>query len=176
MRGTCQPRDRTVGAVGEDAPDGGLRPVQMLRERHLFALRGHCCLGRSDPSADHLLCHLDDRRSDRRMCQLVRRDDGAGQPVHRDARNLRRHSRSDPDLDRPRSVRCHFQPVQGAGGGEDRGFPCSGVLLILPIIAGGTSLAGGRGAIWRTAVGVAMLASLRDGSFLLDIDPPPGTS
>jgi ribose transport system permease protein len=42
--------------------------------------------------------------------------------------------------------------------------------VLTVVIVGGTSLAGGRGAIWRTAVGVAILATLQNGFNLLDID------
>jgi ribose transport system permease protein len=38
------------------------------------------------------------------------------------------------------------------------------------VIIGGTSLAGGRGAIWRTVVGAAILATLQNGFNLLDIN------
>lgn len=38
------------------------------------------------------------------------------------------------------------------------------------VIIGGTSLAGGRGAIWRTIVGAAVLATLQNGFNLLDIN------
>lgn len=43
--------------------------------------------------------------------------------------------------------------------------------VLTVVIVGGTSLAGGRGAIWRTAVGVGILATLQNGFNLLDIDP-----
>ncbi|MEF2977309.1 ABC transporter permease [Subtercola sp. YIM 133946] len=42
--------------------------------------------------------------------------------------------------------------------------------VLTVVIVGGTSLTGGRGAIWRTAVGVAILATLQNGFNLLDID------
>jgi len=42
--------------------------------------------------------------------------------------------------------------------------------VLTVVIVGGTSLAGGRGAMWRTAVGVAILATLQNGFNLLDID------
>jgi ribose transport system permease protein len=42
--------------------------------------------------------------------------------------------------------------------------------VLTVVIVGGTSLAGGRGAIWRTAVGIAILATLQNGFNLLDID------
>ncbi|WP_158862044.1 ABC transporter permease [Leifsonia sp. AG29] len=43
--------------------------------------------------------------------------------------------------------------------------------VLTVVIVGGTSLSGGRGAIWRTAVGVGILATLQNGFNLLDIDP-----
>lgn len=43
--------------------------------------------------------------------------------------------------------------------------------VLTVVIVGGTSLAGGKGAIWRTAVGVALLATLQNGFNLLDLDP-----
>lgn len=42
--------------------------------------------------------------------------------------------------------------------------------VLTVVIVGGTSLAGGKGAIWRTAVGVGILATLQNGFNLLDID------
>ncbi|TAM70730.1 MAG: ABC transporter permease [Microbacteriaceae bacterium] len=42
--------------------------------------------------------------------------------------------------------------------------------VLTVVIIGGTSLAGGRGAIWRTVVGVAVLAALQNGFNLLNID------
>ncbi|QWT25130.1 ABC transporter permease [Subtercola sp. PAMC28395] len=42
--------------------------------------------------------------------------------------------------------------------------------VLTVVIVGGTSLSGGKGAIWRTAVGVALLATLQNGFNLLDID------
>jgi ribose transport system permease protein len=42
--------------------------------------------------------------------------------------------------------------------------------VLTVVIVGGTSLAGGKGAIWRTAVGVAILATIQNGFNLLDID------
>jgi ribose transport system permease protein len=42
--------------------------------------------------------------------------------------------------------------------------------VLTVVIVGGTSLAGGSGAIWRTAVGVAILASLQNGFNLLDVN------
>lgn len=42
--------------------------------------------------------------------------------------------------------------------------------VLTVVIVGGTSLTGGKGAIWRTAVGVAILATLQNGFNLLDID------
>lgn len=42
--------------------------------------------------------------------------------------------------------------------------------VLTVVIVGGTSLSGGRGAIWRTAVGIAILATLQNGFNLLDID------
>lgn len=43
--------------------------------------------------------------------------------------------------------------------------------VLTVVIVGGTSLAGGRGAVWRTAVGVGILATLQNGFNLLDVDP-----
>lgn len=43
--------------------------------------------------------------------------------------------------------------------------------VLTVVIVGGTSLAGGKGAIWRTAVGVGILATLQNGFNLLDVDP-----
>lgn len=43
--------------------------------------------------------------------------------------------------------------------------------VLTVVIVGGTSLAGGKGAIWRTAVGVALLATLQNGFNLLNLDP-----
>ncbi|TFC19733.1 ABC transporter permease [Cryobacterium algoritolerans] len=42
--------------------------------------------------------------------------------------------------------------------------------VLTVVIVGGTSLTGGRGAIWRTAIGVAILATLQNGFNLLDVD------
>lgn len=42
--------------------------------------------------------------------------------------------------------------------------------VLTVVIVGGTSLAGGRGAIWRTVIGVAVLATLQNGFNLLNID------
>ncbi|QNE35359.1 ABC transporter permease [Leifsonia shinshuensis] len=42
--------------------------------------------------------------------------------------------------------------------------------VLTVVIVGGTSLTGGKGAIWRTAVGVGILATLQNGFNLLDID------
>lgn len=42
--------------------------------------------------------------------------------------------------------------------------------VLTVVIVGGTSLAGGRGSIWRTAVGVAILATLQNGFNLLNIN------
>jgi ribose transport system permease protein len=39
------------------------------------------------------------------------------------------------------------------------------------VVLGGTSLAGGYGAIWRTAVGLAIIATISNGFNLLDINP-----
>ena len=43
--------------------------------------------------------------------------------------------------------------------------------VIAIVVLGGTSLAGGVGAIWRTAVGLAILATLSNGFTLLGLDP-----
>ena len=43
--------------------------------------------------------------------------------------------------------------------------------VIAIVVLGGTSLAGGIGAIWRTAVGLAILATLSNGFTLLGLDP-----
>jgi len=42
--------------------------------------------------------------------------------------------------------------------------------VLTVVIVGGTSLSGGKGAIWRTAVGVGILATLQNGFNLLDIN------
>lgn len=42
--------------------------------------------------------------------------------------------------------------------------------VLTVVIVGGTTLAGGKGSIWRTAVGVGILAALQNGFNLLDID------
>ncbi|MGJ8720882.1 MAG: ABC transporter permease [Salinibacterium amurskyense] len=42
--------------------------------------------------------------------------------------------------------------------------------VLTVVIVGGTTLAGGKGSMWRTAVGVAILATLQNGFNLLDID------
>ncbi|WAB83829.1 hypothetical protein OVN20_12465 [Microcella daejeonensis] len=42
--------------------------------------------------------------------------------------------------------------------------------VLTVVIVGGTALAGGKGAIWRTAVGVGILATLQNGFNLLDVD------
>jgi ribose transport system permease protein len=42
--------------------------------------------------------------------------------------------------------------------------------VLTVVIVGGTSLAGGKGAIWRTAIGVGILATLQNGFNLLDVD------
>jgi len=43
--------------------------------------------------------------------------------------------------------------------------------VITVVVVGGTSLAGGYGAMWRTAVGLGILATLQNGFNLLDVDP-----
>lgn len=43
--------------------------------------------------------------------------------------------------------------------------------VITIVVVGGTSLAGGYGAMWRTAVGLGILATLQNGFNLLDVDP-----
>lgn len=43
--------------------------------------------------------------------------------------------------------------------------------VITIVVVGGTSLAGGVGAMWRTAVGLGILATLQNGFNLLDLDP-----
>jgi ribose transport system permease protein len=43
--------------------------------------------------------------------------------------------------------------------------------VLTVVIVGGTLLTGGSGAIWRTAVGVGILASLQNGFNLLDVSP-----
>jgi ribose transport system permease protein len=43
--------------------------------------------------------------------------------------------------------------------------------VLTVVIVGGTLLTGGSGAIWRTAVGVAILATLQNGFNLLDVSP-----
>jgi ribose transport system permease protein len=39
------------------------------------------------------------------------------------------------------------------------------------VVVGGTSLGGGSGAVWRTAVGIAIIATITNGFVLLDISP-----
>ena len=39
------------------------------------------------------------------------------------------------------------------------------------VVVGGTSLAGGSGAMWRTAVGLEIIATISNGFVLLDISP-----
>ena len=39
------------------------------------------------------------------------------------------------------------------------------------VVVGGTSLAGGSGAMWRTAVGLGIIATISNGFVLLDISP-----
>lgn len=39
------------------------------------------------------------------------------------------------------------------------------------VVVGGTSLSGGSGAVWRTAVGIAIIATITNGFVLLDISP-----
>ena len=43
--------------------------------------------------------------------------------------------------------------------------------VITVVVVGGTSLAGGYGAVWRTAVGLGILATLQNGFNLLNINP-----
>lgn len=43
--------------------------------------------------------------------------------------------------------------------------------VITIVVLGGTSLTGGFGAMWRTAVGIAIIATLTNGFNLLDLDP-----
>jgi ribose transport system permease protein len=43
--------------------------------------------------------------------------------------------------------------------------------VITIVVLGGTSLAGGYGAMWRTVVGLAIIATLTNGFNLLDLDP-----
>jgi ribose transport system permease protein len=43
--------------------------------------------------------------------------------------------------------------------------------VITIVVLGGTSLTGGFGAMWRTAVGIAIIATLTNGFNLLDFDP-----
>ena len=42
--------------------------------------------------------------------------------------------------------------------------------VIVAVVVGGTSLAGGIGSMWQTAVGLAILATLQNGLNLLDIN------
>jgi len=39
------------------------------------------------------------------------------------------------------------------------------------VVVGGTSLSGGSGAMWRTAVGLGIIATISNGFVLLDISP-----
>jgi ribose transport system permease protein len=39
------------------------------------------------------------------------------------------------------------------------------------VVIGGTSLAGGSGAVWRTAVGLGIIATMSNGFVLLGISP-----
>lgn len=43
--------------------------------------------------------------------------------------------------------------------------------VIAIVVLGGTSLAGGFGAIWRTAVGLAIIATISNGFTLLGLNP-----
>lgn len=43
--------------------------------------------------------------------------------------------------------------------------------VLTVVIVGGTLLSGGKGAVWRTAVGVGILATLQNGFNLLDVNP-----
>lgn len=43
--------------------------------------------------------------------------------------------------------------------------------VLTGIVVGGTSIAGGEGAVWRTAVGVLFIALIGNGFNLLGLDP-----
>ena len=58
--------------------------------------------------------------------------------------------------------------LQAAQAGLDPGMIFD-VLTI--IVVGGTSLAGGTGAVWRTAVGLAIIATMSNGFIMLGISP-----
>jgi ribose transport system permease protein len=45
------------------------------------------------------------------------------------------------------------------------------ISAIAAIVIGGTSIMGGEGAIWRTVLGLLLLALIRNGFNLLNIDP-----
>ena len=45
------------------------------------------------------------------------------------------------------------------------------ISAIAAIVIGGTSILGGEGAIWRTVLGLLLLALIRNGFNLLNIDP-----
>jgi ribose transport system permease protein len=57
--------------------------------------------------------------------------------------------------------------------GSAQGDMDAGLLFdaITIVVLGGTSLGGGYGAMWRTAVGLAILATLNNGFNLLNLDP-----
>ncbi len=43
--------------------------------------------------------------------------------------------------------------------------------MLTIVVVGGTSLSGGTGAMWRTAVGLGIIATISNGFVLLDIGP-----
>jgi ribose transport system permease protein len=56
--------------------------------------------------------------------------------------------------------------AQAASGGSALAFT-----VLAGIVVGGTSIAGGEGAVWRTAIGVLFIALIGNGSNLLGINP-----
>jgi ribose transport system permease protein len=58
----------------------------------------------------------------------------------------------------------------GQGQADVGGFPLT-FLAIAAIVIGGTSILGGEGAIWRSVVGVLLLAMIGNGFNLLGVDP-----
>ena len=56
--------------------------------------------------------------------------------------------------------------AQAASGGSALSFT-----VLAGIVVGGTSIAGGEGSVWRTAIGVLFIALIGNGSDLLGVDP-----
>ena len=72
-----------------------------------------------------------------------------------------------------------FRPLHGCGSGGrnsrssySRPTWIGSVFdVIVAVVVGGTSLSGGFGAMWRTALGLAILASLENGLNLMGVEP-----